>query len=82
MKKIVVKVAEKQKKDVHISTDYIRLDAALKLADAVQTGGHAKIVITEGDVKVNGEVCMQRGKKLRDGETFELDHVLYTVIKD
>ncbi len=82
MKKLVVKVAEKQKKDVHISTDYIRLDAALKLADAVQTGGHAKIVITEGDVKVNDEVCMQRGKKLRGGDTFELDHVLYSVIKD
>ena len=51
MKKLVVKVAKKEKKTVNIQTDYIRLDAALKLADAVQTGGHAKLVITEGDVK-------------------------------
>ena len=65
-----------------IHTDFIRLDAALKLSDAVQTGGHAKIVITEGDIKVNGEVCMQRGKKLRDGDTFEFEHVLYHIQKD
>ena len=82
MKKLVVKVAEKEKKTVTIQTDYIRLDAALKLADAVQTGGHAKLVITEGDVKVNGEVCTQRGKKLRDGDTMELDHVLYTISQE
>ena len=82
MKKLVVKVAKKEKKTVKIQTDYIRLDAALKLADAVQTGGHAKLVITEGDVKVNGEVCTQRGKKLRDGDTMELDHVLYTISQE
>ena len=82
MKKLVVKVAEKEKKTVTIQTDYIRLDAALKFADAVQTGGHAKLVITEGDVKVNGEVCTQRGKKLRDGDTMELDHVLYTISQE
>ena len=82
MKKLVVKVAEKEKKTVTIQTDYIRLDAALKLADAVQTGGHAKLVITEGDIKVNGEVCTQRGKKLRDGDTMELDHVLYTISQE
>ena len=44
-----------------------RLDAALKLADAVQSGGHAKVIIQDGEVKVNGEVCTMRGKKLYDG---------------
>ena len=82
MKKLVVKVAKKEKKTVTIQTDYIRLDAALKLADAVQTGGHAKLVITEGYVKVNGEVCTQRGKKLRDGDIMEFDHVLYTISQE
>lgn len=81
MKIVKAKIAKKEEKFVSILTDYIRLDAALKLADAVQTGGHAKIVITEGNVKVNGEVCMQRGKKLRDGDTFEMNHVMYHIQK-
>ncbi|MBO5359513.1 MAG: RNA-binding S4 domain-containing protein [Clostridia bacterium] len=51
-----------------IDTDFIRLDSALKLADVVQSGGHAKVVIQDGEVKVNGEVCTMRGKKLRDGD--------------
>ena len=82
MKILKAKIAKKEEKQVTIHTDFIRLDAALKLSDAVQTGGHAKIVITEGDIKVNGEVCMQRGKKLRDGDTFEFEHVLYHIQKD
>lgn len=67
--KINVRVKEKPQKTVYIDTDYIRLDAALKLADAVQSGGHAKVIIQNGEVKVNGEVCEMRGKKLRDGDT-------------
>lgn len=77
--KISAKVAQKQQKQIFIHTDFIRLDAALKLCDAVQTGGHAKLVITDGEVKVNGEACLSRGKKLRAGDTFEFHHVVYTV---
>lgn len=77
--KISAKVAQKQQKQIFIHTDFIRLDAALKLCDAVQTGGHAKLVITDGEVKVNGEVCLSRGKKLRAGDNFEFQHVVYTV---
>ncbi len=66
--KINVRVKEKPVKEIFIDTDFIRLDAALKLADAVQSGGHAKIIIQDGEVKVNGEVCTMRGKKLRDGD--------------
>ena len=77
--KISAKVAQKQQKQIFIHTDFIRLDAALKLCDAVQTGGHAKLVITDGEVKVNGEVCLSRGKKLRASDTFEFHHVVYTV---
>lgn len=77
--KIKVKVAEKQQITKKINTDFIRLDAFLKMCDAVQTGGHAKIVIQEGEVRVNGEVCTQRGKKLRSGDSAEFDRVVYTV---
>ncbi|MBQ4626824.1 MAG: RNA-binding S4 domain-containing protein [Clostridia bacterium] len=77
--KIKVKVAEKQKITKKIDTDFIRLDSFLKMCDAVQTGGHAKIVIQEGEVKVNGEVCTSRGKKLRSGDSAEFERTVYIV---
>ena len=55
--------------DITITTEFIKLQDLLKLADLVGTGGEAKIVIQEGDVQVNGEVCTMRGKKLRPGDT-------------
>ncbi len=77
--KIKVKVAEKQQITKKIDTDFIRLDSFLKMCDAVQTGGHAKIVIQDGEVKVNGEVCTSRGKKLRSGDSAEFERVIYIV---
>ena len=77
--KIKVKVAEKKQVSKKISTDFIKLDSFLKLCDAVQTGGHAKMVIQDGEVKVNGEVCTQRGKKLRKGDFAEFERTVYTV---
>lgn len=77
--KIKVKVAEKRQVSKKIDTDFIRLDAFLKMCDAVQTGGHAKIVIQEGEVRVNGEICTQRGKKLRNGDNAEFENVIYIV---
>ena len=77
--RIKVKVAEKQKITKKIDTDFIRLDAFLKMNDVVQSGGHAKIVIQEGEVKVNGEVCTMRGKKLRKGDSAEFERVIYIV---
>ena len=53
---------------IKITTEYIKLQDALKFASLVSTGGEAKIVIGEGEVSVNGEVCTQRGKKLRAGD--------------
>lgn len=78
--KITAKVVPMEKKQVQITTEFIRLDAALKLADAVQTGGHAKIVITEGEIKVNGEICTQRGRKLRKGDTFSFANTVYEIV--
>lgn len=77
--KIKVKVAEKKQVLKKIDTDFIRLDAFLKMCDAVQTGGHAKIVIQEGEVRVNGEICTQRGKKLRSGDRAEFENVVYVL---
>ena len=56
------------------------MDSFLKLCDVVQSGGHAKIVIQDGEVKVNSEVCTQRSKKLRSGDSVEFDHVIYKIV--
>lgn len=61
--------------EILIKEKFIRLDSALKFASLVATGGHAKIVIQNGEVLVNGEVCTQRGKKLRNGDVFSFDGV-------
>ena len=56
-----------------IHTEFIKLDSLLKLAGLVETGGEAKLLIQNGQVEVNGEVCAMRGKKLRPGDTVTLD---------
>ena len=55
---------------VCIGTEFIKLDAALKLANVIESGGMAKTVIQDEQVKVNGEVCTMRGKKLYPGDKF------------
>lgn len=77
--KIKVRVVPKQRIEKSIETPFIRLDAFLKLCGAVQTGGHAKLVIQNGEVRVNGEVCTQRGKKLRVGDTAEFEDIVYCI---
>lgn len=57
--------------NIMISTEFIRLDALLKFAGWVETGGQAKLLIQGGEVRVNGEVCTQRGRKLHWGDTVE-----------
>ena len=79
VRRIKVRVKEKPIIKKTIDTDFIRLDAFLKLCDAVVTGGHAKFVIQNGEVRVNGEVCTQRGKKMRRGDTAEFENKIYTV---
>ena len=64
---------------VRIDTVYFRLQDLLKLSGLAATGGMAKIVIQNGEVKVNGEVCTMRGKKMRAGDTAEYDGVSVTV---
>ena len=67
-------------KKITIKEDFIRLDSAMKLADMVVTGGHAKMVIQDGEVKVNGEVCTMRGKKLRSGDKVEFENNGFVIV--
>lgn len=61
-------------KKISIKEEFIRLDSAMKLANMVNSGGHAKIVIQNGEVKVNGEVCLMRGKKLHRGDKAKFEN--------
>ncbi len=56
---------------ISIRTEFIKLDALLKYASLAETGGEAKQMVQAGEVKVNGEVCTMRGKKLRPGDVVE-----------
>lgn len=58
---------------IQIRDEFIKLGQALKLAGLVESGVEAKEVITSGKVKVNGEVELQRGKKIVDGSVVEYD---------
>ncbi len=58
---------------IKITTEFIKLDALLKYAALVGTGGEAKTVIAEGLVTVNGEICTMRGKKIRPGDRVRFD---------
>ena len=58
---------------VKIETPFIKLQDLLKFSGAVETGGEAKLAIQGGEVKVNGQVCTMRGKKLYPGDRAELD---------
>ncbi len=58
---------------VKIETEFIKLDQILKLAGVVQTGGQGKIMISDGNISVNKEVCTKRGKKLRKDDIIEIE---------
>lgn len=64
---------------VVIGTEFIKLEAALKFANATESGGMAKAMIQEGLVKVNGETCTMRGKKLYPGDKVEFENITYLI---
>lgn len=63
--------------EIKVLPPFIKLEQFLKLCGAVDTGGIAKQVISDGLVKVDGEVCLMRGKKLRGGEKIEFEGAEY-----
>ncbi len=67
---------------ISIQTDFIKLDSFLKFSGAASDGGDAKSMIADGLVKVNGEVCLMRGKKLREGDVVSVDGAEYEVGRD
>lgn len=66
-------------REIVITTEFIKLQDLLKLAGLVETGGEAKERIQAGEASVNGEVCLQRGRKLRPGDVAEFGGVRYGV---
>ena len=77
-----MKVTVKKKETsipLSITTEYIKLQDALKFANVVYSGGEAKVLILDGQVKVNGEVCTMRGKKLRSGDKFTFNGETYLI---
>lgn len=76
---IKLKVKNREVNKVPIHTEFIKLDALLKLASVCQTGGEAKNVIQDGLVFVNDSVCLQRGKKIYPGDTVKYNGEKFTV---
>lgn len=72
-----MKIMEK----IAIDTEFIKLDSLLKFAAAVGTGGEAKLVISQGLVEVNGEVCTMRGKKLRSGDVVKFQNMEFQIVR-
>jgi len=64
---------------IEISTEFIKLQDLLKFAGVCDTGGEAKLVIQEGEVIVNEEVCLMRGKKIRPGDIVKLGDTVLSV---
>ena len=80
-----MKVTVKKKDNfaqVEITTEFIKLQDALKFANVVYSGGEAKSVIQEGAVLVNGEVCTMRGKKLRPGDKVEFAGQKFQIVEN
>lgn len=70
-----------ERQEIEIRTEFIRLQDLIKFAGAADTGGAAKLLIAAGRAEVNGEVCTQRGRKLRPGDRAVLDGELELVVK-
>ena len=68
--------------EITIYTEFIKLDAFLKYAALLGSGGEAKTVVAQGLVRVNGEVCTMRGKKLRPGDRVEFDGKTVLIASD
>lgn len=77
--KVRVRRVSRDVASIPITTEYIKLESFLKLANAAESGGMAKNFIQNGEVTVNGEVCLMRGKKLHVGDRVGLFGAVYEV---
>lgn len=77
--KVLVRRKNKAAEPIGITTEFIKLESFLKLANVVESGGMAKSFIQNEEVLVNGEVCTMRGKKLYPGDQVTFDGRVYVV---
>ena len=82
MKVRVTKILSDAPIEIPIHTEFIKLQDFLKFANAIESGGMAKTFIQEGEVRVNGEVCTMRGKKLRPGDAVTFLHNTWRVTEE
>lgn len=80
--KIKVSVAPHKQEEIKINTEFIQLQSLLKFKGISETGGQAKEFIQDGIVKVNGEVCTARGKKIRSGDVVSIFGTDYKIINE
>ncbi len=66
--------------EIYIRDNFIKLGQALKLSGAAGSGVDAKLLVNDGLVKVNGEVCKQRGKKLVKDDVINYDGIDYIIV--
>lgn len=69
----------KRKERIGINTEFIKLDNLLKLSGAAETGGQAKVMVQNGEVMLNGEICQMRNKKIRNGDVAETSDMIIEV---
>lgn len=68
--------------EVIIKTNFIKLDQLLKYNGIADSGGQAKEIINDFDIKVNGQICKMRGKKIYDKDKIEFNEYVITVKKE
>ncbi len=66
--------------EIKITGEFIKLDALLKYTNLASSGGEAKIIISEGKVQVNGEICTSRGKKIKQGDVVNVNGINVKII--
>lgn len=80
--KLKLKIAERHEQIIKIKTEYIKLDSLLKFAGIAESGSFAKMMIIEETVKVNGEKCTARGKKIRNGDTVSVRNIDLKIVNE
>lgn len=66
---------------IYINQEYIKLDSLLKFGGIAETGGQAKLLVQDGLVLLNGEVCTQRGRKIKDGDKVQFEDKILEVLR-
>lgn len=80
--KYKLKIAEKKQEEIKISTEFIKLDSLLKFAGVAETGSMAKMLVQNRKVKVNGEICTARGKKIKNNDIVSFRNIELKVINE